>query len=109
MLGRKPGELLELQGKLDRLDSDNCKSKVANQLPNLLEGPAVMRAKLYQAPVPRKVPFSLYQKAKEELNRMLEEGVISRVENPTNYCPWWSLPQATTKSGSASTKASSAS
>lgn len=103
MLGRKPGELLELQGRLDRLDSANYKSKVADQLPNLLEGPAVMRAKLYQAPVPRKVPFSLYQKAKEELNRMLEEGVISRVENPTNCCPWWSLPQATTKSGSAST------
>lgn len=103
LLGRKPGELLKLQGRLDSLDSDKYKSKVANQLPNFLEGPAVTRAKFYQAPVPRKVPFSLYQKAKEELNRMLEEGVISRVENPTNCCPWWSLLQATTKSGSAST------
>ena len=84
LVERKPGELLELQGRLDSLDSDDYKSKVANQLPNLLEGPAVTRAKLYQAPVPRKVPFSLYQKAKEELNRMLEEGVISKVENPTN-------------------------
>ena len=34
LLGRKPGELLELQGRLDRLDSDNYKSKVADQLPN---------------------------------------------------------------------------
>ena len=44
LLGRKPGELLELQGRLDSLDSDDYKSKVANQLPNLLEGPAVTRA-----------------------------------------------------------------
>ena len=36
--------------------------------------------------VPRKVPLPLYQKTKEELGRMLETGVISRVGQPTDWC-----------------------
>ena len=36
--------------------------------------------------VPRKVPFPLYQKTKEELDMMLETGVISRVDQPTDWC-----------------------
>ena len=45
--------------------------------------------------VPRKVPFPLYQKTKEELDRMLKAGVISRVDQPTDWC---ALMVATPKS-----------
>ncbi len=43
-------------------------------------------AKPFQATVPRKVPFPLCQKTKEKLDQMLETGVISKVDQPTNWC-----------------------
>lgn len=42
--------------------------------------------KPFQVTVPRKVPLLLYQKTKDELNRMLEMGIISRVDQPTDWC-----------------------
>lgn len=32
------------------------------------------------------MPFPLYQETKEELDRMLQAGVISRVDQPTDWC-----------------------
>ena len=32
------------------------------------------------------VPLPLYQKTKEELDKMLETGVISKVDQPTDWC-----------------------
>ena len=96
MLGRKPVELLKLISRLDSLSSDDYKSKVADKYPKWFEGLGVMKdsyritlkedAKPFQVSVPRKVPFPLYQKTKEELDRMLETGVISRVDEPTDWC-----------------------
>ena len=43
-------------------------------------------ARPFQVSVPRKVPFPLYQKTKEELDRMLKAGVISIVDQPTDWC-----------------------
>jgi len=70
--------------------------KLADKYPKLFEGLGVMKdsycitlkeyAKPFQVSVPRKVPFPLYQKTKEELDRMLEAGVISRVDQPTDWC-----------------------
>lgn len=99
MLERKLRRRLRLMSRRDSLDSDEYRSRVADKYPNLLEGPSVMKAsfcialkedaKPFQVPVPRKFPLPLYQKAKEELDRMLEAGVISRVKGPINWCPWW--------------------
>ena len=96
LLGRKPAELLKLIIRLDSLSSDDYKSKVAHQYPRLFEGLGVMKhsycitpkedAKPFQVSVPKKVPFPLYQKTKEELSRMLEAGVISRGDQPTDWC-----------------------
>ena len=96
MLGRKQAELLKLISRLDSLNSDDYKSKVADKYTKLFEGLGVMKdsyritlkedAKPFQVSVPRKVPFPLYQKTKEELDRMLETGIISRVDQPTDWC-----------------------
>ena len=94
--GRKPAELLKLISRLDSLSSDDYKSKVADKYPELCEGLGVMKdsncitlkedAKPFQVSVPRKVPFPLYQKTKGELDRILETGAISRVDQPTDWC-----------------------
>ena len=36
--------------------------------------------------VPRRVPYPLLPKVKTELDRMVEQGVISKVERPTDWC-----------------------
>ena len=43
-------------------------------------------AEPFESSVPRKVPLPLYQKTKDELDRMLETGVISPVDQPTDWC-----------------------
>ena len=43
-------------------------------------------AKPFQVTVPWKAPLPLYQKTKEELDRMLETDIISRVDH-TDWCP----------------------
>ena len=93
LLARKPAELLKLISRLESLSSDDYKSKVADKYPKLFEGLGVMKdsycitlkedATPFQVSVPRKVPFPLYQKTKEELYRMLGTGSISRVDQPT--------------------------
>ena len=36
--------------------------------------------------VPRKVPVPLYEETKHEITRMIESGVISPVDHPTDWC-----------------------
>ena len=43
-------------------------------------------AKPFAISVPKKVPLPLYQKTSDELDRMLETGVISLVGQPTDWC-----------------------
>ena len=79
LLGRQPAELLTLITRLDSLRSDDYKSKVTDKYPKLFEGLGVMKdshcitlkedTRPFQVSVPRKVPFPLYQKTKEELDR----------------------------------------
>ena len=93
LLGREAAGRLKLVTRLDSLSSADYKTKVADKYPKLFKGVGVMKdnysitlkedAKPFQMTVPRKVPLPLYQKTKEELDRMLETGVISRVDQPT--------------------------
>ena len=92
LLGGKPAELLKLISRLDSLSSDDYKSKVAEKYPKFFEELGVMKnsycitlkkCQLFQMLVPRKVPFPLYEKTKEDL----ETGVISRVAQPTDALP----------------------
>ena len=40
----------------------------------------------YALTTPKRVPLPLMQPVKKELERMEEEGVITKVEGPTNWC-----------------------
>ena len=96
LLGREPTEYLKLIRGLDSLSSDDYKSKVADKYPKLFQGLSVLMdcyhialkegAKLFQVTVPRKVLLSFYHKTKEESDRMLKSGVISKVDEPTSWC-----------------------
>ena len=56
-------------------------------------------AKPFQVTVSRKVPLPFYQKAKEESERMLKSGVISKIDEPTNWCaPMVVAPKSNGKS-----------
>ena len=93
---REPAEQLKLTSRLDSLSSDDYKSKVADKHPTLFQRLGTMKdsyyvklkesTKPFQVAVPRKVPLPLYQKKKEELDRTLESGVISKVDEPTDWC-----------------------
>ena len=42
--------------------------------------------KPYAITVPRKVPLPLVKETKEEIQRMVQQGVISSIDEPTNWC-----------------------
>ena len=82
--------------RVDTVSSDDYKTKMASKHPQLLTGLGQMKetytiilkedAKPFAISVPRKVPLPLYQKTKDELDRMLETGVISAVDQPIDWC-----------------------
>ena len=56
-------------------------------------------AEPFQVTVSRKVPWPFYQKAKEESDRMLKSGVISKIDKPTSWCaPMVVAPKSNGKS-----------
>lgn len=78
------------------MTSDDYKAKVMHDYPKLFTGLGVMKeeyviklkddAKPFALTVPRKVPMPLYDVTKSKIERMLESGVISPVDNPTEWC-----------------------
>ncbi|XP_015779103.1 PREDICTED: uncharacterized protein K02A2.6-like [Acropora digitifera] len=96
LLGREAAEKLKLVNRVDTVSSDDYKTKIASKHPQLFTGLGQMRetytitlkedAKPFAISVPRKVPLPLFQKTKHELDRMLETGVISPVDQPTDWC-----------------------
>ena len=89
LLGRNAAEKLKLVNRVDTVSSDDYKTKVANRHPKLFTSLGQMKdsyiitlkedAKPFAISVPRKLPLPLYQKTEDELDRMLETGVISAV------------------------------
>ena len=96
LLGREPTEYLKRISRLDSFSSDDYKSKVTNKYPKLFQGLGVLMdcyhitlkegAKFFQVTVARKVLLPFYHKTKEESDRMLKSGVISKVDEPTSWC-----------------------
>ena len=95
LLGRDAAEKLKLVNRVDTVSSDDYKTKITSKHPQLFTGLGQMKdsypitlkedAKPFAISVPRKVPLPLYRKTKDELDRMLETGVISPVDQPTAY------------------------
>lgn len=89
--------LVERMEKIDTLEENgDPERKFKKKFPKVftglgrLEGDYRIRlredAVPYALTTPRRVPIPLTEKVKEELKRMEEMGVISRIEKPTEWC-----------------------
>ena len=102
MLGKSACVSLSLLNKIHEVEIVKAteesvyKQQIINQYPKLFEGLSELEGKyeikLKELPepfalnVPRKVPFPLLDKTKQEIDRMLQSGVISKVNQPTPWC-----------------------
>ena len=97
LLGLPVIEGLKLVTRMDNMSDYN--SKIMGQFPTLFRGlgnvkepyhiqlkPSSRPHVLYTA---RNVQFALRDKVKEELRKMEVAGVISRVDEPTEWCAGW--------------------
>lgn len=92
LLSRTASVRLKLIARVDTIN----KETVTKAYPKLCEGlgrvqkPYTIKlkpdAKPFSLKVPRRVPLPLMGKVKEELDRMEGLGVISRVDEPTDWC-----------------------
>ena len=108
LLGKSAYVSLNLLNKIHEVENVKAteesvyKQQIINQYPKLFEGLGELEGeyeiKLKELPepfalnVPRKVPFPLLDKTKQEIDRMLQSGVISKVNQPTP----WSTPMVVT-------------
>ena len=101
LLGKSACMSLNLLAKISEVEHSNSKEseykqQIISQYHKLFEGLGELEGeyemKLKELPepyalnVPRKVPFPLLDKTKQEIDRMLKNGVISKVEQPTEWC-----------------------
>lgn len=95
LLSRPTATALQLVARLDNVDLDS-KEKIIQEFPKLFSGLGKMEgeynivlkpgAKPFSLSTPRHISLPLLPKIKEELNRMEQQGVISKVEEPTEWC-----------------------
>ena len=108
LLGRHAVESLNLLTRVNSIAKGDYKAKVRTQVPKLFIGLGRMKAeytitlqenpKLYEITVPRKVPPPLVKETKEEIQRMVQQGVISSIDEPTDWCaPMVVTPKANGK------------
>ena len=95
LLRRYASQSLNLINKVDAISSEEYKNNIVNQYPDLFKGMGEMEGEYkinlvenstpFALTTPRKVPFPLLSKAKKEIDRMLEMGLIKRVDEPTEW------------------------
>ncbi|KAL7846654.1 hypothetical protein SRHO_G00216340 [Serrasalmus rhombeus] len=92
LLSRPASVNLRLVARIDSIDLDSVKQtypKLCDGL-GLVQQPYTIKLKPGVKPVslkaPRRVPLPLMGKVKQELQRMEKLGVISRIEEPTEWC-----------------------
>lgn len=92
LLSRPASVNLRLVARIDSIDLDSVKQtypKLCDGL-GLVQQPYTIKlrpdAKPVSLKVPRRVPLPLMGKVKQELQRMEQLGVISRIEEPTEWC-----------------------
>lgn len=92
LLGRPAINKLELVARLDSISIETLKTSYPKLCSGLGEvrKPYAIRLKPGAEPfslkTPRRIPLPLMDKVKQELSRMESLGVISRVEDPTDWC-----------------------
>ena len=95
LLGRLTAMTLQLVARLDNLSLDT-KETVKRQFPMLFSGLWKMEgvytivlkpgAKPFSLSTPQRISLPLMPRVKEELSRMEQQGVVSKVEEPTAWC-----------------------
>ena len=93
LLGNPTIEALQL---ISRVESVECATDYRKEYPQLFNGLGKMEgsytialkegAQPYSVNVPRRVALPLMDRTKRELKRMEELGVITRVEQPADWC-----------------------
>lgn len=93
LLGRTASVAL---GLVARIDATFSSEAVIERFPQLFRGLGKLNgeyeiklkpeAKPYSLSTPRRIPLPLMSKVKQELKRMEDLGVISKVEQPTDWC-----------------------
>jgi len=107
LLGRPAVMALQLVARLDDVGLTS-KERVEKEFPKLFSGLGKMEgeynivlkpdAKPFSLSTPRRISLPLLPKVKEELKRMEQQGVISKVEEPTEWCaPMVVVPKRTGK------------
>ena len=96
LLSKTAAEKLKLIKRVEGINKQSVKDGVMNEFPELFKGLGKMKteytitlqekARPFAIPVPRRVPIPLYEETKRELERMLNKGVISKVDSPTEWC-----------------------
>ena len=93
LLGRPAIETLAIVQKVDAVEATNLNAKFPGLFTGLgkLRGPDYViklksEAKPFALSIPRRVPVPLLTKVKEELSRMEQMQIISKVDEPTEWC-----------------------
>jgi hypothetical protein len=92
--------------KYIKAEQQEYKENIINMYPKLFEGLGEIEgeyeiklkpnAQPFALNVPRKLPFPMFDKTKNEIDRMLQMGVISKIDQPTSWC----APMVVTKKAS---------
>ncbi|KAL6471401.1 hypothetical protein MHYP_G00200510 [Metynnis hypsauchen] len=87
LLGRSAATALQLVARLGVVNLDS-EETVKAEFPRLFNGLGKLQGeyKPFSLSTPRHISLSLLPKVKEELNHMEQQGVISKVEQPTEWC-----------------------
>ncbi len=95
LLGRPAIHALGIMSRIDTVNLDSLES-VKRQFSELFQGLGKMQgeyeislkpdAKPFSLSTPRRIPLPLMSKVKYELEDMDNQGVITRVEQPTDWC-----------------------
>lgn len=105
LLGGTAAMALQLVARVENVSLDS-KETVKNEFPALFHGLGKMEgeynivlkpeAQPFSISTPRRLSLPLLPKVKEELDRMEQQGVISKVEKPTEWCaPMVVVPKRT--------------
>ncbi|KAI3373366.1 hypothetical protein L3Q82_006673 [Scortum barcoo] len=105
LLSRPAATALQLVARLDNISLDSTEI-VKQEFPKLFSGLGKMEgeynivlkpgAQPFSLSMSRRISLPLLPKIKEELNRMEQQGVISKVDEPTEWCaPMVVVPKST--------------
>uniref|UniRef100_A0A3B5QZY7 Gypsy retrotransposon integrase-like protein 1 n=1 Tax=Xiphophorus maculatus TaxID=8083 RepID=A0A3B5QZY7_XIPMA len=107
LLSGRAAMALKLVARVNQIGLDSIDA-VKQEFPKLFTGLGLMEgeynivlspdAQPFSLSTPRRISLPLLPKVKEELNRMQQEGVITKVEEPTDWCaPMVVVPKSSGK------------